>query len=158
MSPNPNNLARQLSTENAAWAALVGTLADEERALVDGDADRLADLNPIKLERLHAASELARARLGALSAAGFSPDRAGMDGWLAQHGTPAARADWQSLRALEDEARASNTRVGKLIDMRMAATRQALNVLMHAATGKGGLYDPNGQAVAAHASKPLTAA
>ena len=42
--------------------------------------------------------------------------------------------------------------------MRLAANRQALNVLMHAATGKGGLYDQAGQAVAARASKPLTAA
>ncbi len=158
MSPNPNKLAAQLTAENAAWMALLGVLGDEERALVDGDADRLPALNAAKLERLHAASELARTRLAALRSAGFPPDAGGMDHWLAQHGTPTARADWQSLRVLENEARASNARVGKLIEMRLTTTRQALNVLMHAATGKGGLYDQAGQAVAARTSKPLTAA
>ncbi|MEW6119150.1 MAG: flagellar protein FlgN [Pseudomonadota bacterium] len=158
MLPKPSKLASQLSAENAAWAALLGTLADEERALIDGDADRLAALNATKLERLHAASELARARMAALADAGFPPSHSGMENWLARHGNAAARADWHSLRTLEDQARASNLRIGKLIEMRMSATRQALNVLMHAATGKGGLYDPSGQAVAAHASKPLTAA
>lgn len=158
MSPNPNKLASQLTAENAAWLALIGVLGEEERALVDGDADRLPALNATKLDRLHAASELARARLAALREAGFTPDSGGMGNWLAQHGTPTARTDWHSLRVLENEARASNARVGKLIEMRLAANRQALNVLMHAATGKGGLYDQAGQAVAAHASKPLTAA
>lgn len=158
MSPSQNNLASQLTAENAAWVALLGTLADEERALVDGDADRLATLSATKLERLHTASELARARLAVLRGAGLSPDAGGMEAWLEQHGSPVARADWQSLRVLEDEARACNLRIGKLIEMRLAATRQSLNVLMHAATGKGGLYDPSGQAVAARTSKPLTAA
>ena len=147
-----------LTAENAAWIALLGTLADEERALVEGDADRLASLNIVKLERLHATSDLTRTRLDTLRAAGFAADAAGMEAWLTRHGTPATRTDWQSLRALEDEARACNQRVGKLIEMRLAATRQSLNVLMHAATGRNGLYDQAGQAVAARASKPLTAA
>ncbi len=158
MSPNPSNPGSQLTAENAAWMALLGVLGEEERALVDGDADRLPTLNASKLDRLHAASEFARTRLAALRSAGFPPDAGGMETWLAQHGTPTTRADWTSLRVLENEARASNARVGKLIEMRLAANRQALNVLMHAATGKGGLYDQAGQAVAARASKPLTAA
>ena len=49
------------------------------------------------------------------------------------------------------------SRIGKLIDMRLASTRQAINVLVHAATSQGGLYDQAGQAVAARTGKPLTA-
>lgn len=158
MSPNPSELTRHLAAENAAWADLLGVLADEERALIDGDADRLSALTATKLERLHAASELARARLAALRGNGYAPDADGMRAWLAQHGNAESRADWQSLCVLENEARESNLRVGKLIDLRLAATRQSINVLMHAATGKGGLYDPSGQAVAARPSTPLTAA
>lgn len=165
MSPSPNNPTSPavapdagLAAENAAWVALLGTLADEERALIDGDADRLATYNVTKLERLHATSDLTRSRLASLRATGFSPDAAGMEAWLSRHGSAAARADWRSLQVLEDEARACNQRVGKLIEMRLAATRQSLNVLMHAATGRNGLYDQAGQAVAARASKPLTAA
>ena len=158
MSQNPSEPGRHLTAENAAWAALAGTLADEERALVDGDAERLAALSPVKLERLHAASEFARQRLDALRNAGFAPDASGMDAWLAAHGNPHARADWNSLRALETEARACNARVGKLIEMRMTANRQALNVLMHAANGRNNLYDPTGQAVATRGGAPLTSA
>jgi len=81
-----------------------------------------------------------------------------MDAWLAAHGNAHARADWNSLRAIETEARACNARVGKLIDMRMTANRQALNVLMHAANGRNNLYDPTGQAVATRGGAPLTSA
>lgn len=158
MSPAPNDLVRHLSRENAAWAALVGALADEERALIDGDADRLAVLGATKLERLHTASDLTRARLALLREAGFSSDAAGMDAWLATRDGTTARADWQSLRSLENEARASNLRVGKLIDLRLTATRQTINALMHASPGRNGLYDPSGQAVAARPGNPLTAA
>jgi flagella synthesis protein FlgN len=47
---------------------------------------------------------------------------------------------------------------GALIELRLTSTRQALNVLVHSATSKGGLYDQAGLAVAAHKGKPLTAA
>lgn len=164
MSPSPADLASrpdpalQLAAENAAWITLLGTLAEEENALVAGDAEQLARLSASKLESLHATSDLTRSRLDRLRAAGFTPDAAGMETWLAQHGSATARTEWQSLRALEEEARACNQRVGKLIEMRLAVTRQTLNVLMHAATGRNGLYDQAGQAVAARSSKPLTAA
>jgi flagella synthesis protein FlgN len=59
---------------------------------------------------------------------------------------------------MEQDAQAMNLRIGKLIEMRLAATRQALNVLIHATTSQGGLYDQAGQSVAAHTGKPLTAA
>lgn len=160
MSPNPgkSDPACRLAAENAAWKALLATLAEEERALIAGDADRLARLHATKLEQLHATSDLTRSRLDTLEAAGFTADAAGMDAWLLRHGSAATRTDWHSLLALEDEARACNQRVGKLIDMRLAATRQSLNVLMHAAAGRNGLYDQAGQAVAARSSKPLTSA
>jgi flagellar biosynthesis/type III secretory pathway chaperone len=158
MSPVKNELAGRLAEENAAWTALIDTLAEEARALIRGDAEALAALNAVKLERLHAAGGFARERAESLRAAGFSPDAAGMAAWLAAHGSAAARTDWSRLQALEDEARASNARVGKLIEMRLSANRQALNVLMHAAAGQNGLYDPSGQAIAARGGAPLAAA
>jgi len=164
MSPNPGNPApalnpaSRLTAENAAWMALLSILADEERALIAGDADQLTSLNAAKQERLHTISDLTRTRLDSLQAARYPADAVGMEAWLTRHGSAATRTDWHSLRALEEEARACNQRVGKLIEMHLAATRQSLNVLMHAATGKNGLYDQAGQTVAARASKPLTAA
>lgn len=153
----PSLLAR-LTAENAAWQALLQTLQDEEQALIAGDADRLALLNTVKLTQLQNVSEHARNRHADLLAAGHTPDPAGMGAWLAQHKHPELPARWQQLGKMEQEAQALNQRIGALIELRLTATRQALNVLIHSATSQGGLYDQEGMAVAAHKGKPLTAA
>jgi flagellar biosynthesis/type III secretory pathway chaperone len=158
MSPNPNNLAEQLHAENAAWAALLATLVSEEKALVAGHADEVSSLTAVKFDRLNAASALTRSRLDALREAGCTPDVQGMETWLARHGSQAARENWKGLRALENEARACNLRIGKLIEMRLSATRKSLNVLMQAAVGRNGLYDPSGQSIPTRASQTLTSA
>ncbi|PKO67481.1 MAG: flagellar protein FlgN, partial [Betaproteobacteria bacterium HGW-Betaproteobacteria-17] len=137
MSPNkpdsPSLLAR-LTAENAAWQALLQVLQDEEQALIDGAADRLAGLNTAKLNQLQTVSDQARSRLADLQAAGHPPDHAGMDAWLAQLGQPEAGARWQQLRGMEQDAQALNQRIGALIELRLASTRQALNVLVQSAT------------------------
>lgn len=156
--PAAETLAR-LTAETAAWQALVDTLADEEQALLAGEADRLATLNAAKLKQLQTVSDHARNRLSDLQLAGHTADRAGMEAWLAQLGRPELNARWQQMTALEQQAQALNQRVGALIEMRLGATRQALNVLIHAAAGQGGgLYDNDGLAVGAPTGKPLTAA
>lgn len=159
MSPSEASaLIARLTVEGAAWQALLNVLGEEERALVDGEADRLAQLNASKLEQLQTLGELARARHDELLAAGHTADHAGMDAWMAQHGQPEHHARWRQLCDLERQARAMNQRIGALIDMRLASTRQALNVLIRAATNQDGLYDHAGQSVTAHNGKPLTAA
>lgn len=162
MSPNESArshaLIAQLTAEQAAWQALLNVLGEEERALVDGEADRLVPLNASKLSQLQTLGNLARARHDALLAAGHSADHAGMDAWLAQQGQPEHDARWRKLCDMEQQARATNQRIGTLIEMRLSATRQALNVLIHAATNQNGLYDQAGQSVAATKGKPLTAA
>jgi flagella synthesis protein FlgN len=157
-SPRNPALGARLVGELPAWQALLNLLAEEERALVDGEADRLAQLNASKLAQLQTLGNLARARHDELLAAGHSPDHAGMDAWLARHGDADLRARWQQLCELERETQAMNQRIGTLIEMRLASTRQALNVLIHAATRQNGLYDEAGQSVTAHGGKPLTAA
>lgn len=163
MSPSDSShdgpaLLARLKVENAAWQALLQVMQEEERALVDGDADRLALLNTAKLTQMQTVSDHARSRHADLLAAGHTPDHLGMDAWLAQHGQPEQRARWQRLREMEQAAQAMNQRIGALIELRLTSTRQALNVLVHSATSQGGLYDQAGLAVAAHKGKPLTAA
>ena len=163
MSPNNSaydrpSLLAGLNLENAAWQALLQVLRDEEQALIDGAADQLAPLNASKLVQLEAVSDHARSRLANLRAAGCTPDHAGMDAWLAQAERPESQRAWQQLCEMEQDAQAINQRVGALIELRLSATRQALNVLVHSATGQSGLYDHAGLAVAAHKGKPLTAA
>jgi flagella synthesis protein FlgN len=156
-SPDPAPIAG-LAAESAAWQGLLLILQDEERALIAGEADCLAQLNTAKLTQLQAVSGHARKRHAELLAAGHAADRAGMDAWLAQHGQPEQRARWQRLCALEQEVQAANQRIGSLIELRLNSTRQALNVLIHSATSQGGLYDHAGLAVAARKGTPLTAA
>ena len=162
MSPSESSrspaLIARLTVESAAWQALLNVLGEEERALVDGEADRLAQLNASKLAQLQTLGNLAHARHDELLAAGHTPDHAGMDAWLAQHGQPEHDARWRQLCDMELQAQAMNQRIGTLIEMRLASTRQALNVLIHAATSQNGLYDQAGQSVAANKGKPLTAA
>lgn len=151
-----SDLGTHLVIESAAWRTLLTLLEDEERALVDGEADRLAQLNVSKLSQLNALGELARTRQAALSFAGHTPDHAGMADWLARHGQH--QHHWQQLCELEQQAQATNERIGVLIDLRLTSTRQALNVLVQAATRQGGLYDQAGQAVNAGKGKPIVAA
>ena len=162
MSPNESHdgsaLLAGLKQESAAWQALLQVMQEEEQALVDGDADRLALLNAAKLTQLQAVSDHAQSRLAGLRAAGHAPDHSGMAAWLAQHAHPDLLARWQQLSDMEQEAQALNQRIGALIELRLSSTRQALNVLIHSATRQGGLYDNAGLAVAAHKGKPLAAA
>jgi len=151
-------LLTSLKAESAAWQALLQVLQEEEQALVEGDADRLALLSTAKLTQLQSVSGHAQSRHADLLAAGHIPDHAGMDAWLAQHGQPSHRAPWQQLCEMEQQAQAMNQRIGALIELRLTSTRQALNVLFHSASSQGGLYDHAGLAVAAHKGKPLTAA
>jgi flagella synthesis protein FlgN len=151
------DLASQLTLEGAAWQGLLTVLGEEEQALVNGEADHLARLNAAKLEQLQILNKLARTRHDALLAAGHTADHAGMRAWLAQH-APEQRTHWQQLCDMELQAQAQNQRIGSLIELRLASTRQALNVLVQAATRQGGLYDQGGLSVASRTGKPLTAA
>lgn len=150
-------LVAKLKGECAAWQALLNVLETEEQALIDGEADLLPQLNAAKLTQMQSLSNLAQVRHDDLIAAGYRPDPAGMDAWLNQH-EPLLLAHWAQLQALEKQAQATNQRIGVLIDLRLNSTRQALNVLVHAATSQGGLYDQAGMSVASRNGKPLTAA
>src|SRR4030042_7009765 len=101
-------LLARLKMENAAWQALLDVLREEEKALIAGDADRLALLNTAKLTQLQTVSDHARSRLDDLQAAGHPPDHSGMAAWLAQLGQPEARACWQPLHPKGQEAHAPN--------------------------------------------------
>jgi flagella synthesis protein FlgN len=155
--PSPVHLAVSMAEERAAWQTLLGQLDAEEQALIAGDPEHLPQLGVAKLAQMNVLGNLARTRLDTLASAGLPSSRVGMDAWLARQ-PPALHTEWQRLCQLEADAQAANKRIGILIDMRLTATRQALNVLVHAATRHGGLYDQAGQAVAVRSGNPLTAA
>lgn len=157
-SADPQTLLSRLKPELAIWQSLVEVMQDEEQALTDGDTDRLPQISAAKLTLLQSVNDFTQIRHAGLQAAGLPIDPAGMTVWLDQVGLPEHREQWQRLRTLESSAQALNQRIGALIELRLASTRQALNVLLHSATRHGSLYDQEGLAVAAHKGKPLTAA
>lgn len=157
-SSGPSELGANLTIESAAWQALIDLLELEERALVDGKAERLTLLNASKLSQLNNLSDLARARYAALLISGHTPDHAGMAAWLAQNNQREHYICWRQLCEMEQQAQAVNQRIGALVDLRLTSTRQALNVLVQSASRQGGLYDQAGQAVSAGNGKPIVSA
>lgn len=151
-------LATRLTEESSAWQTLLDALQQEEHALVDGEADRLPTMNAVKMAQLQTLSNLARARHDALQAAGLSPDQNGMAAWLTQQAKPECHALWEGLQRMEQRAQAMNQRIGVLVELRLNATRQALNVLVQAAKSQGGMYDQAGCSVTSNKGKPLAAA
>ena len=163
MPPNETAVAipasiAKLPAENTAWQALLEVLAQEEHALVEGEADLLPKLSASKMAQLRTLSNLAHARHDDLLSAGLPADYSGMQTWLSHQGSPEQRMLWESLRTMELQAQAMNQRIGVLIELRLSSTRQALNVLVQAAKNQGGLYDQAGCSVATRNGKPLTAA
>lgn len=146
-APRDQGIGASLAVESAAWRSLLDLLEEEERALIDGEAARLAQLNASKLAQLDKIGDLARARQTALASMGLTSDHGGMARWLTQHGQSEHHLCWRQLCELEQQSRAINQRIGILIGLRLAATRQALNVLVQSASGPSGLYDQAGQAV-----------
>lgn len=151
-------LIAHLPEETLAWQALLDILSEEEAALVAGKADRLAELNTAKLTQLQTLSALAQARYKGLQTCELSPDLAGMQTLLNQQGNTEDHTRWNLMQAMQIEAQSMNVRIGSLIDLRLNATRQAVNVLIHSTTHQAGLYDQAGLSVASRNGKPLTAA
>ena len=162
MSKNESVTGREwvasLDVESAAWQALLNTLGDEERALIDGEAELLAQLNVSKLAQLQALGNLSRTRHAQLLAVGYTPDHTGMTAWLTQQGQTEYLIRWRQLCDMEQQAQSMNQRIGTLIDLRLSSTRQALKVLIQAATSQGGLYDQAGQSVGEGSGKRIITA
>lgn len=150
--------ASQLSDELAALRNFVAILQQEQQTLVSGDLDRLSELVKDKTDLASQLGQYADQRTRMLTAAALSPDRAGMEKWLARL-APAdpAHSAWKNLVALSTEAQALNESNGKLIAMRMQHNQQALNVLL-TASNQATVYGPDGQTKSAGGGRLFGAA
>ncbi|OIQ97322.1 FlgN protein [mine drainage metagenome] len=146
----PSPLPALIKDELALLRQFVTLLQDEQRALVEGELERLL---PLAEEKSRLATELGRlavARNQALAALGLAADKSGMDAWLVgQAPTVPSRGHWAELLSLATETRRQNELNGKLINTRMQHNQRALAVLA-AATSQAMLYGPDGQ------QRPLT--
>ncbi|MEW6164194.1 MAG: flagellar protein FlgN [Pseudomonadota bacterium] len=122
----------------------IALLKREQELLTRGDTDALLPLIESKTNLANALGALAQARENHLSRQGLPGSRAGMESWLASHGSPGMRQAWDTLLELAAEARSLNITNGKLIGLHMQHNQQAFAALM-SATDRAMTYGPDGQ-------------
>ena len=80
---------------------------------------------------------------------GFSPDRRGMDAWLARNPEQEkAIAAWNRTQSLAAQAKELNGLNGQLVQLHMQYTGQALEILSRKEENRPNLYGPDGRPTA----------
>jgi len=98
-------------------------------------------------------NELTRERGRLLAEAGLTPDRAGMEGWLARHPEQEeACAAWNRTLAGAAQAKEINRLNGELIRMQMEIAAQALEILQRKES-RLDLYGPDGRSTSPSPSR-----
>ena len=135
-----------LQDEQAALVSFTCLLQAEETALVQGDADRLAQLAIDKAAQLELLAHLGEMRTRQLAAQHLNPSAEGMLTWLRRNPgfAAAVKKIWRELLAQAERARQINLNIGLLIEGRLQQNRQKLAVLQSAAYADG-IYRADGQ-------------
>ena len=135
-----------LQDEQVALVAFTGLLQAEQDALVQGDADRLAELATDKAARIELLTHLGELRSRHLAAQNLNASAEGMQAWLSRNpGFGAAvRKIWRELLAQAETAHQINHSNGLLIENGLRQNRLKLAVLQTAAAADG-VYRPDGQ-------------
>lgn len=135
-----------LQDEKGALAAFIQLLQTEQDALVQGDADRLAELGREKSALIELLGYLGEARNRYLASHNLNANADGMLTWLKRNQGFAAAVGklWRELLAQAETAQRINQNNGALIESRMQQNRLKLAVLQNAAAADG-VYRPDGQ-------------
>ncbi|MDR1708216.1 MAG: flagellar protein FlgN [Candidatus Accumulibacter sp.] len=131
----------------------VGLLEREKAVLTEGRAEALGEA--VKEKEVLAAelNELTRERGRRLAEEGLTPDRTGMDDWLARHPEQEeARAAWNRTLAGAAQAKEINRLNGELIRMQMEIAAQALEILQRKES-RLDLYGPDGRSTSPSAPR-----
>ena len=135
-----------LQDEQVALVDFTGLLQAEQDALVQGDADRLAELAADKAAKIELLTHLGELRSRHLATQNLSGSAEGMLSWLNRNPgfAAAVRKIWRELLAQAETARQINHSNGLLIASRLQQNRLKLAVLQTAAAADG-VYRPDGQ-------------
>ena len=138
--------AAELQDEHSALVAFIRLLRAEQDALVQGDADRLAELATDKAAQLELLTHLGELRSRHLAAQNLGAGAEGMLTWLRRNPGFAAAVSkiWRELLAQAETAQQINQSNGILIDNRLQQNRLKLVVLQTAANSDG-VYRQDGQ-------------
>jgi flagella synthesis protein FlgN len=155
--PPAGALAATIKSERAGMQSLFGILTEERALLESGETDRLLQLAERKRGLLLHVANLGEHRKRLLEHAGVRADRAGLDATLnASADMGEARAEWQALLQLTEQARRLNQANGIHIEAGMRSNQQALSVLTAAVPEP--TYGPGGRTSNPLSSRPLTSA
>lgn len=143
-----------LQLERDAVKAFVAILQREQEALVEGEIERLEALGSCKAQTARQLADLAERRNRCLVSQGLTPDREGMEAWLANGSGAKAAAAWRDLLRQMQAARQLNRTNGEMIAARLRHNQQALAALQDAA-GAASLYGPQGQTFVSSGGRPL---
>lgn len=134
-----------LQDEHAALIEFTDLLQAEQDALMQGDADRLAELATDKNAKIELLAHLGELRSRHLSAHNLNQNAEGMFAWMQRNPgfATAVRKLWNELLAQAEAARQINQSNGLLIQSRLQQNRMKLAVLQTAASANG-VYRPDG--------------
>jgi flagellar biosynthesis protein FlgN len=150
--------AETLREERIVTQDFLALLQLEQECLLTGNADAIGAHIENKSACLRKLAGHAERRRRFLLARQLSPDRPGMEQWVANAGESAGiAAEWRQLLETTRLAREVNETNGSLIAARLRSNQQALAALTAAASGAG-LYGRDGQASGSRDPRRLGAA
>ncbi|QGZ39264.1 flagella synthesis protein FlgN [Pseudoduganella flava] len=145
-----------LREEQRLITVLLDVLKEEQQYLVAADIDQLAQVTPRKAELINQMAVLATERHKALGSAGFEAREAGMEVWLAAHGTDDDKALWNTVLEQTREAKEVNRLNGMLINKQLSHTQGALQALRPPSQA-GAVYGPSGRTTTTTTSRGFLA-
>lgn len=132
-----HELSSVINAELEAAKAFFSLLNDESAALVEGNAERISQIAQVKSEQLKHIAEITHKRNQLLPLSEIPA-------WLGSH--PESTDAWQKLKQLAEKIKQLNELNGKMIDVRLRSTQQALSMLHSLSRTATNLYGPDGQA------------
>jgi flagellar biosynthesis protein FlgN len=147
MSEMSTSLVAILNEQISCAQEMLATLARENQALVDGDADSLNAAGAEKARLVEALDSLEHERRSLSDAIGLT--FAAASDRSADANRP---AEWRALLDLIAECKNQNQRNGALVKARSEQVRIALRTLRGT---EAALYDPSGLERAARSARPL---
>ena len=145
-----------LKAEHTLIISLREVLLQEQNLLVAADIDKLDPLTSRKAELINEMALTANQRHRSLAAAGFARGEAGMEAWLAAHGSEADKLLWHDVLDQTREAKELNRLNGMLINKQLSHTQAALNTLRPPSQA-GAVYGPSGRTTTTSTSRGFLA-
>jgi flagella synthesis protein FlgN len=142
-----HNPMESLRAEHETLASLVALMQAEQAHLVAADIEALQAITEQKAQVVAKASEMAQNRHRQLAIAGFAPEEAGMQAWLASINSDSVAEAWQQLLDISRAAKELNRVNGILINKQMSYNQTAIDSLHAPAQAKSpsNVYGKNGQ-------------